>query len=46
MAGTWGVSLKIGEELPGRDEQGREDVWEGEYKNGLHEGHNGGLSHG
>ena len=46
MAGAWGMSFKIGEELPGGDEQDRKDVWEGEYENGLHEGHNGGLSHG
>ncbi len=46
MAGTWGMSLKIGEKLPGGDEQGVEDAREGEYENGLEEGSNGGLGHG
>ena len=46
MAGAWGMSFKIGEELPGGNEQGGKEAWEGEYKNGLREGYNGGLSHG
>ncbi len=46
MAGTWGTSLKIGEEFPDKNERGKNDAWEGEYKNGLYEGSNGGLGHG
>ena len=46
MAGTWGMSLKIGDEFPGGDEQGVEDAWEGEYENGLDERNNGGFGHG
>ena len=40
------MSLKIGEELPGGDEQGVEDDWEGEYENVLDEGNNGGPAMG
>ena len=46
MAGAWGMSFKVGKELAGGDEQGGKDIWKGEYKNGLHEGDNGGLGHG
>ncbi len=46
MAGAWGMSFKIGEELPGGDEQGVENSWECEYDKGLYEGSNGGLGHG
>ncbi len=28
IAGAWGTGFKIGKELPGGCEQGREDVWE------------------
>ena len=46
MAGAWSMSFKVDEELPGGDEQGGKGDWEGEYKNGLHERHNGGIGHG
>ncbi len=46
MADDWSMSFKIGEELPGGDEQGVENSWEGEYEKGLYEGNNGGLGHG
>ena len=45
MAGAWGMSFKIGEELPDGDEQCKDDAWEGEYENGLYEEHNGGFGH-
>ncbi len=44
-ADAWGMSFKIGEEMPGGDKQGGKDIWEGECENGLHEGHNGGLGY-
>ena len=40
------MSIKIGEELPGRDEQGAENAWKGENENGLNKGNNGGHGHG